>query len=162
ASGLDSGRLFPEAKRRIQAADPRLPVFDAMTLGQLRAYILNNDSQRAFLALLCAAVGLVLALLGAYGVLSYVVSRQLRAIGIRLAVGATRRQVMQQIVGRGLALTLLGTALGLAGSLRLGRVLSPFLYHVSPADPVSYAGIAILIFDTAFIACYLPARRVLE
>jgi len=162
ATGLDAGRLLQEAERRIQAADPRLPVFDAMTLSELRAYILLNDSRRTLLALLCAAVALVLALLGVYGVLSYTVSRQLRAIGVRLALGATRRQLMRQIVGRGLALTLVGLALGLAGALLLGRLLAPYLYHVSPADPASFAGIAILVFDAAFIACYLPARRVLE
>jgi putative ABC transport system permease protein len=90
------------------------------------------------------------------------VGRQLRGIGVRLALGATRWRVIRQIVGRGLALTLLGIALGLAGSLLLGRLLAPFLYKIGPADPVSYAGIAILVFDAAFIACYLPARRVLE
>ena len=162
ATGLDAGRLFPEAKRRIQAADPRLPVFDAMTLGQLRAFILFSDSRRALLALLCAAAALVLALLGVYGVLASTVSRQLRAIGVRLALGATRRQVMRQIVGRGLALTLVGLALGLAGALLLGRLLAPYLYQVSPTDPASFAGIAVLVFDAAFIACYLPARRVLD
>ena len=162
ATGLDTGRLFPEAERRIQAADPRLPVFDVMTLGELRAFILFNDSRRALLALLCAAAALILALLGVYGMLASTVSRQLRAIGIRLALGATRRQVMRQIVGRGLALTLVGLALGLAGALSLGRFLAPFLYQVSPADPASFAGIALLVFDAAFIACYLPARRVLE
>ncbi len=162
AAGQDAGRLFPEATRRIQAADPRLPVFDAMTLGQLRAFILFNDSRRAFLALLCAGAALVLALLGVYGVLAYTVSRQLRAIGIRLALGATRRQVMRQIVGRGLSLTLVGLVLGLAGALPLGRLLAPYLYQVSPADPSSFAGIAVLVFDAAFIACYLPARSVLE
>jgi predicted permease len=162
STGLDTGRLFPEATRRIQAADPRLPVFDAMTLGQLRAFILANDSRRALLALLCAAAALVLTLLGVYGVLASTVSRQLRAIGVRLALGATRRQVMGQIVGCGLALTLVGLALGLAGALLLGRLLAPYLYQVSPTDPASFAGIAVLVFDAAFIACYLPARRVLE
>lgn len=161
-SGDPAGRLLPEAERRIHAADPLLPVFGAATLDELRADILINDQQRAWSALLCAAVALFLALLGVYGVLSYTVGQQLRGIGVRLALGATRWHVMRRIVGRGLALTLLGIVLGLAGSLLLGRLLAPFLYKIGPADPASYAGIAILVFDAAFIACYLPARRVLE
>jgi putative ABC transport system permease protein len=161
-TGMGLERLLPEVERQIHAADPRLPVFGAATLEELREGILIPDRQRTLTALLCAAVALFLALLGVYGVLSYAVGQQLRGIGVRLALGATRWHVMRRIVGRGMALTLVGIALGLAGSLLLGRLLAPFLYKVSPADPVSYAGIALLVFDAAFIACYLPARRVLE
>jgi predicted permease len=158
---LSLQRLLPAAEQQIHRVDPWLPVFGAATLDEIRSGILVLDRQRSQTALLCAVVALVLALLGVYAVLSFTIGQQLRGIGVRLALGATRWQVMRQIVGRGLALTLVGLALGLAGALLLGRLLAPFLYQVSPADPVSFAAISILVFDAAFIACYLPARRVL-
>jgi len=159
---LSPEQLLPAAARQIHQVDPRLPAFDAATLDDLRAGILIPDRQRSETALLCAVIALFLTLLGVYAVLSFTVGQQLRGIGVRLALGATRWRVMWQIVGRGLALTGAGLALGLAGALLVGHLLAPYLYHVSPADPVSFAGIAILVFDAAFIACYLPARRVLE
>jgi putative ABC transport system permease protein len=155
-------RLLPEVERLIHAADPRIPVFEAETLAELRADVLFSDRQRAHATHLCAAAALFLSLLGVYGVLSATVVQQLRGLGVRLALGATRWHVMRRIVWRGLALTLAGIALGLAGAVAVGRFLAPVLYHVSPADPLSFAGIAVLVFDAAFIACYLPARRVLE
>jgi len=161
-TGLSPEGLLPAAAQQIHRVDPRLPVFDASTLDELRAGILIPDRQRSQTALLCAVIALFLALLGVYAVLSFTVGQQLRGIGVRLALGATRWRVMWQIVGRGLALTGAGLALGLAGALLVGHLLAPYLYQVSPADPVSFAGIAILVFDAAFIACYLPARRVLE
>jgi len=161
-TSLSPERLLPAAEKQIHQTDPWLPVFDATTLDELRSDILLFDRQRSQTALLCAAVALFLALLGVYAVLSFTIGQQMRGIGVRLALGATRRRVTRQIVGRGLALILTGLALGLAGALLAGRLLSPFLYQVSPADPVSFAGITILVFDAAFIACYLPARRVLE
>jgi len=161
-TGLSLDQLLPAAAQQIHRVDSRLPVFGAATLDELRADILVPDRQRSQTALLCAVVALFLALLGVYAVLSFTIGQQLRGIGVRLALGATRWRVMWQIVGRGLVLTVMGLALGLAGALLLGRLLAPYLYQVSPADPVSFAGIAILVFDAAFIACYLPARRVLE
>ncbi len=159
---LSPEQLLPAAARQIHQVDSRLPAFGAATLDDLRAGILIPDRQRSQTALLCAVIALFLTLLGVYAVLSFTVSQQLRGIGVRLALGATRWRVMWQIVGRGLALTGAGLALGLAGALLVGRLLAPYLYQVSPADPVSFGGIAILVFDAAFIACYLPARRVLE
>lgn len=158
----DPERLTADVTRRIHGADPRLPVFGAATLDEVRTGSIFNDRQRTQAALLCAGVALLLALLGVYSVLSYSIGRQLRGIGIRLALGATRWHVMRRLLGYGLALTLAGIVLGLAGSLAVGRFLDRFLYQVSPADPVSFLGIALLVFDAAFIACYLPARRVLE
>jgi len=158
----DPRRLFPAAERRIHAADPHLPVFEPETVEELRADILLSDRRRTEATLLCGAVALFLSLLGVYGMLSAAVVQQLRGIGVRLALGATRWHVMRQIVWRGLSLTLAGIVLGLAGAVAVGRFLAPFLYQVSPTDPLSFAGVAILVFDAAFIACYLPARRVLE
>jgi putative ABC transport system permease protein len=158
----DPRMLLPEVERRIHAADPHLPVFSPATLDELRADSLIPDRLWSRSYVLFAAGALFLALLGVYGVLSAAVAQQMRAIGIRLALGAGRGTVVGRIVGRGLLLTLLGLGLGFAGALVLGRRLVPIAFEVSLADPIGHAAVAILLLDTAFIACWLPARRVLD
>ncbi len=158
----DPRMLLSEVERQAHAADPRVPVFYTATLDELREVSLLPDRLSTQSALLVGAAAFLLSLVGVYGVLSYTVSLQLREIGIRLALGARRGDVMRRIVGRGLVLGLLGIALGLAGAVALGRRLSPLLYGVAPTDPFSYAVVAFVVLDTVFIACYLPARRVLE
>jgi predicted permease len=154
--------LLPEVERWAHAADPRVPVFYTATLEELREVSILPDRLSTQSALLVGAAAFLLSLVGVYGVLSYTVSLQLREIGIRLALGARRGEVMRRIVGRGVVLGILGIALGLAGAVALGRRLSPLLYGVAPTDPFSYAVVAFIVLDTVFVACYLPARRVLE
>jgi predicted permease len=161
-TGGDPRTLLPEVERRAHAADPRVPVFYAATLEELREVSLLPDRLSTQSALLAGAAAFLLSLVGVYGVLSYTVSLQLREIGIRLALGARRGEVMRRIVGRGVVLGILGIAAGLAGAVALGRRLSPLLYGVAPTDPFSYAVVAFIVLDTVFVACYLPARRVLE
>jgi len=96
---------------------------------------------------------------GVYGVKAYVVERRTREIGIRLALGATRRDVFALIAMQGVLQTAVSVALGLALSLGAGRVLSTMLFSVSPADPVSLVVAAVLLSAAALLACYLPARR---
>jgi putative ABC transport system permease protein len=158
----DPRELLPEVERRVHAMDPRVPLFYTATLDELRESSIIPDRLSAQAALLLGTAAFLLSLLGVYGVLSYTVSLRLREIGIRLALGARRGEVMRRIIGRGLALGLLGIALGLAEAVPLGRRLAPLLYGVGPTDPFSYALISVLVLDTVFVACYLPARRVLE
>lgn len=158
----DPRALIEEVKRSVHAVDPRVPVFYTATLDELRETSILPDRLSAELALLLGASAFLLALVGVYGVLSYTVRLRLREIGIRLALGASRASVMRRIIGRGLALGLAGIAIGLAGAVPLGRRLAPLLYGVLPTDPFSYALISIVVLDTVFIACWLPARRVLE
>jgi ABC-type antimicrobial peptide transport system permease subunit len=108
---------------------------------------------------LFGALALVLASLGIYGVLSYFVSRRTQEIGIRMALGATRGDVMRLIVGYGMKLTLTGIAIGLAASWAITRSLSALLVGVSPHDPGTFVAIALLLASIAFIASYLPGRR---
>jgi putative ABC transport system permease protein len=106
-----------------------------------------------------ALVALLLAAAGLYGTLAYMVAQRTHEIGIRLALGAQTRDVLWLIIRQGLALTLIGVALGLGAALALTRVLQNLLYEVSPTDPVTFAGIALLLVSVAFIASYIPARR---
>jgi putative ABC transport system permease protein len=153
--------LLPALRRQVREADPAIPLFIPKRMEDLEGDDLAAERFWSLGFLFYSAVALSLALVGVYGVLYTTVSRQLREVGIRLALGARRRDVLRLTVGRGMALSLLGLALGLLGAAGLGHLLAPLLYHVSPWDPASYAGIAILLVDVAFVACWLPARRAL-
>ena len=106
----------------------------------------------SMLALLLAAVGI-------YGVLSQRVAQRTQEIGIRVALGARRDDVLKLIIGEGLRLTLIGIAIGIAGSLALARFLSSMLYGVTPTDPLTVGAVSCLLLLVALLACYLPARR---
>ena len=106
-----------------------------------------------------AGLAILLAAIGSYGVLSYMVTERRREIGIRMALGADRASVMRMVLSQGLRLTLVGVAVGLAGAFALNRVLASLLFGVRPSDPATIASVVALIGTVALVACYLPARR---
>jgi ABC-type antimicrobial peptide transport system permease subunit len=108
---------------------------------------------------LFAGIALTLAAVGIYGLLQYSTTQQTHDIGIRMALGARRADVLRAVLGHGLRLTLVGVALGLAGALALTRFLSHLLYGVPPTDPLTYVGVSVLMISIALLASYLPARR---
>jgi ABC-type antimicrobial peptide transport system permease subunit len=107
-------------------------------------------------------IALVLTSAGILAILSQVVAQRTREIGVRVALGATRRNVLQLIVGRGMALTAIGIAIGLGGAAMLTRVLAGLLYEVAPLDPLSFLGAVAGLALAALIACLLPTRRALR
>jgi len=100
-----------------------------------------------------------LAVIGLYGVMAYAVAQRTQEIGLRMALGAQRRDVLRLILRHGLRLTLLGVALGLGGALALTRVLRNHLYEVGPTDPITFASVALVLAMVALLACLIPARR---
>jgi putative ABC transport system permease protein len=151
--------LVPAVKGQIAAIDRNLPVSKIQTMEQIVAE--SVTPQRFNLTLLgtFAALALLLAAVGIYGVISYAVTRRRNEIGIRMALGARARDVTRLVIGQGMRLTLLGVALGLVGALALTRVLRVLLFNVSATDPLTFAAIALLLTTVALIACWLPARR---
>jgi putative ABC transport system permease protein len=146
-------------RKTVWSLDPNQPI---LQLGTMQARLDEIYAPWRFNMLLFSVFALVALLLGAvgiYGVLAYTVAQRTHEIGIRLALGAKRRDVLWLIVRQGLALTLVGVALGLAGALAMTRVIQNLLFGVSATDPVTFASIALLLIGVAFFASFIPARR---
>jgi putative ABC transport system permease protein len=149
----------PEVGPAIVAVDNNLPLPTAQTVNESLAWFTAEPRFRAELFSLFSALALLLAAVGIYGVLSQRVSQRLQEIGIRVALGARRNDVLKMVIGEGLWLTLVGIAIGVAGSLALARFLSGMLYGVTATDPLTVAAVSFLLLLVALLACYLPARR---
>jgi len=155
----DPGALSAAIRNEIQSVDKDQPVYDVMTMNRFITRSFWVPRLYAALFSVFAGVALLLAVIGVYGVISYSVSQRTHEIGIRMALGARPRDVLKLVVGRGMILVLIGSAIGLAGAFALTRVLSNMLYGVSATDPLTFTGVAVLLAGVALLACYIPARR---
>jgi putative ABC transport system permease protein len=149
----------PEVGPAVAAVDSNLPLPTVQTVSESLAWFTAEPQFRAELFSLFSALALLLAAVGIYGVLSQRVAQRTQEIGIRVALGARRDDLLKMIVGEGLRLTLMGIATGIAGSLALTRFLSSMLYGVTSTDPLTVAAVSFLFLLVALLACYLPARR---
>jgi putative ABC transport system permease protein len=158
----DPTALTSLARQTLREIDPTLPAY---SIAPLATAVSDSVAQRRFSMLLLAAfagVALFLAAVGIYGVVAYGVTQRTQEIGVRMAIGAERRDVLALVIGGGLKLALLGIAIGLAGALALSRLIETMLFDVRPFDPPSYAATAALLLVIAAFACYMPARRAMK
>jgi putative ABC transport system permease protein len=151
--------LLPAVKRAVWAVDKDQPIFKVRTLDGLVAKSISPQRLAFVLLGVFALVAILLAALGIYGVISYAVERRTQEIGIRMALGATSRDVVRVVVGQGFRLAVVGIVAGGVAALGLTRLLFGLLYGVAPADPITFVWATILLGGTALLACWLPARR---
>jgi putative ABC transport system permease protein len=156
---LEPVSLVPVVRQTVESMDPDLPV---SRLTPMNTYLSEGRAQARFslvLMTVLGAVALLLTAVGVFGVISYSVSQRTREFGIRLALGEDPRQTKLSVVLGGMRLVLMSIGIGLVGSLVVTRLIAGLLYEVRPADPITFAGIGLLLAAVALLACYLPARR---
>ncbi|MGB6687530.1 MAG: ABC transporter permease [Terracidiphilus sp.] len=156
---LDPAAIPEEMRQQVQSVDPELPVFGAQTLDDVLSSSLSERRFAMELVALFAMTALLLAGLGIYGTISYVVSERTQEIGIRLALGAKRGKILAMVLRQGMWLAMAGTALGLAAALIVSHLMAGLLYGVSPTDPLTFVGVSVVLAAVALAACYIPAWR---
>ena len=143
----------------VHRLDSSLAVSNVRTMEEVVADGMQGDALVTFLLGIFAAVAVLLAVVGLYGVMSYMVTQRTHEIGIRMALGAQRRDALKLVMGHGATLTAIGLVLGIGGALGLTQLISTALFGVTATDPVTYVGVAIVLTAVALAACYIPARR---
>jgi predicted permease len=157
----DPAALTPALQRVIRSLDPDLPIFDVVTMQHM------IEGPNGFLLLRLGALfggamgllGLALALVGVYGVVSYAASQRTQEIGVRMALGADRAEILRLVLGRGLVLVGVGVAIGIAAALSVSHMVTNMLFGISPVDPVTFIGVPLLLAAMALLASYVPAFR---
>jgi putative ABC transport system permease protein len=155
----DSYSLLPAVRQKIAAIDRDQPVTEVKTMQQLIDSLGAGRRFTMFLIGVLSASAFFLAVVGIYGVISYAVAQQTSELGIRMALGATRGDILRMVIANGMALTGAGIVIGVIASLLLARVVSSLLYQTSAYDPLAYAASALVFLAAALLATYVPARR---
>jgi len=155
----DPNQLIAGLRQQVTAIDPDQPIYNIRTMNEIRADSVAPERLNLTLLSLFAALALVLAIVGIYGVMSYSVTQRTHEIGIRMAIGAQPRDVFRMIIGHGMLLTLIGVMLGLVGAFAFTRLMTAMLFGIEPTDPLTFAVIALLLSLVALVACYVPGRR---
>jgi putative ABC transport system permease protein len=154
-----SQTLMNEVRRAVWSVDSDLPLTEVHTLEYYERTSMARTSFTLVILGLAGCMALMLAIVGLYGVISYSVSQRTHEMGIRMALGAQRRDVLGMVVRQGLELVLAGVAVGIVGALSLTRFLSSLLYGVKPTDPLTFIAVSLILIAVALAACYIPARR---
>lgn len=158
-TGGEPHKAAESLRRAIQSLDGSLAIYNVKTMDESVGLSLFDQRLAATLLSFFGLLALVLAGVGLYGVMNYAVSQRTRELGIRMALGAQKGNIIRLVVGQGLKLTLVGTGIGLVVAFALTRLISRMLYGIGAGDPVTFAGTSLLLLTVAFVASYIPARR---
>jgi putative ABC transport system permease protein len=151
--------LTTAVRNAVLEVDKEQPLTRARTMEMAISDSVTQRRLNMILLGIFGALALALAAVGIYGVMSYTVTQRTREIGIRMALGARRRDVLKSVVGQGMSLAASGVGIGLAGAFLVTRLMETLLFGVKPTDPATFGGIALLLLGVAFFACLIPARR---
>jgi putative ABC transport system permease protein len=151
--------LVSAVRNELQQMDPEQPMAAVSTMDQLLAGTLSRSRFTMLVLGVFAAVALLLACVGIYGVIAYSVTQRTQEFGIRMALGANRRDVFRLVLSQGARLTLLGIGLGIVAALIVTRLMATLLFGISATDPMTFTAVALLLALVALAACYMPARR---
>ncbi len=155
----DTPGILEAVTREVQALEKDLPVTEVAMFDEILALETSPRRFNTILFSLFAAIALLLAAVGIYGVMSYTVAQRTHEVGVRVALGAQAGDVLRLVVGRGMKLVVIGIAIGLVAAFALTQLIRSFLYEISATDPWTFASIALLLTVVALLACYIPARR---
>jgi len=151
--------LVARLRAAVREGDPSIPLDQVRTLDDWLVETVASPRLTTIIAEAFAAIAVLLAALGIYGVVAYSVGQRTPEFGLRMAVGATKRDLVKLVLRGGLRSAVIGTCLGLAGAFALSRVIASLLYEVRPDDPLTFVTAAALLVAIALLACYVPARR---
>jgi len=157
-SELPAARLTPAIRERIRQADPALPL-TVKTMDDVLSRSVGQPRLYAVITGVFGTVALLLAVVGIFGVVSYVAAQRTREIGVRLALGAQRREILALVIGQGMRPIVLGIAVGIATAIGVTRFMTKLLFHVAPLDLTTFAVVTLLLTTVALIACWIPAQR---
>jgi putative ABC transport system permease protein len=155
----DPTRVTAAVREQIRLSDPALPVFQVRTMEDLRQFSFWRFKLFGWMFSAFGAVALLLASIGVYGVLSYSVSQRRQEIGVRMALGAGRTDVLRLVIGQGVTLAAIGIVAGIVAALGVTQLIKTLLYNVTASDPASFGGVAVFLALVAVVASYIPARR---
>jgi putative ABC transport system permease protein len=158
-AAVDPASIVPAVKRRIAEIDRSLPVLNVSSFAQHMDLLLYEDRRNAWVAIAIAILALTLGAVGVHGVVTLVTARRTKEIGIRVVLGAERRQLFRLLLGKGLRLALIGSALGIGGGVAAGRLLENQLHGIDPTDPWSFAVGAVVCVAVALAASFVPVWR---
>ena len=158
-TAVDPATLIPSVRQIVREMDPGLPFADVATVDELVATSLQQPRSLSLLVGALAAVALLLSVIGIYGVMAYYVQQQLKEIGIRLALGAARRDVLALVIRQGMTVVVCGVVVGMIAAVAASRGMSTLLFEVRPTDISPLAIVAALMSGVALAACLIPARR---
>ena len=156
---LEPASVTSAIRHQVLAIDKDMPIYEVSTMDQLLSKSVVQPRLNLVLLVIFAALALVLAAVGIYGVMAYTVAQRTREIGIRMAIGAQTEDVLRQVLMEGTRLAAIGLVLGLAGSLAANRLMTTLLFGVKPTDPLTFAAVAVILTSVMLVACYIPARR---
>jgi putative ABC transport system permease protein len=151
--------MVPAIRNQVSSIDKNQPVSDILTMDQRLSKSVASSRFVMFLLGSFSVLALGLAAIGMYGVMAYLVTQRTQEIGVRMALGAQKRDVLKLVVGKGMALAIIGTAIGLGASLALTRLMRSLLFEVTPTDWLTFVIASTVLLSVALLACYVPARR---